>query len=149
MSTGLNCNTVSQDNSLTDLHVDVPLIVCVSLCVCFSVCLCVTVEKLQALVNGSLGGAMASAQEGGGGVGGGGGGGGGGVGPVCLPRRAETFGGFDSHQMHGSKSKSAASTAAGRLWMCVFVEELHVTVRPPHPSSPAAPQSCCSSVTGL
>lgn len=33
MSTGLNCNTVSQDNSLTDLHVDVPLIVCVSLCV--------------------------------------------------------------------------------------------------------------------
>ncbi|XP_035485141.2 A-kinase anchor protein 13 isoform X3 [Scophthalmus maximus] len=50
------------------------------------------VETLQALVNGSLGGAMASVQEG---VG---------VGPVCLPRRAETFGGFDSHQMHSSKS---------------------------------------------
>ncbi|XP_040907606.1 A-kinase anchor protein 13 isoform X2 [Toxotes jaculatrix] len=50
------------------------------------------VETLQALVNGSLGGAMASVQEGGG------------VGPVCLPRRAETFGGFDSHQMHSSKS---------------------------------------------
>ncbi|XP_062275977.1 LOW QUALITY PROTEIN: A-kinase anchor protein 13 [Scomber scombrus] len=50
------------------------------------------VEALQALVNGSLGGAMASVQEGGG------------AGPVCLPRRAETFGGFDSHQMHSSKS---------------------------------------------
>ncbi|XP_044226466.1 A-kinase anchor protein 13 isoform X4 [Thunnus albacares] len=50
------------------------------------------VETLQALVNGSLGGAMASVQEGGG------------AGPVCLPRRAETFGGFDSHQMHSSKS---------------------------------------------
>ncbi|XP_040925926.1 A-kinase anchor protein 13 isoform X2 [Betta splendens] len=50
------------------------------------------VETLQALVNGSLGGAMAGIQEGGG------------VGPVCLPRRAETFGGFDSHQMHCSKS---------------------------------------------
>ncbi|TDH16650.1 hypothetical protein EPR50_G00000120 [Perca flavescens] len=54
------------------------------------------VETLQGLVNGSLGGAMASIQEGGGG--------GGGAGPVCLPRRAETFGGFDSHQMHSSKS---------------------------------------------
>ncbi|KAK7913546.1 hypothetical protein WMY93_013757 [Mugilogobius chulae] len=50
------------------------------------------VETLQALVNGSLGGAMASIQEGGG------------AGPVCLPRRAETFGGFDSHQMHSNKS---------------------------------------------
>uniref|UniRef100_A0A3B3CFA3 Si:dkey-172h23.2 n=1 Tax=Oryzias melastigma TaxID=30732 RepID=A0A3B3CFA3_ORYME len=50
------------------------------------------VETLQALVNGSLGGAMASVHEGGG------------AGPVCLPRRAETFGGFDSHQMHVSKS---------------------------------------------
>ncbi|XP_027869711.1 A-kinase anchor protein 13 isoform X3 [Xiphophorus couchianus] len=50
------------------------------------------VETLQALVNGSLGGAMASVHEGGA------------SGPVCLPRRAETFGGFDSHQMHGGKS---------------------------------------------
>ncbi|XP_042339869.1 A-kinase anchor protein 13-like isoform X3 [Plectropomus leopardus] len=50
------------------------------------------VETLQGLVNGSLGGAMASVQEGGG------------AGSVCLPRRAETFGGFDSHQMHSSKS---------------------------------------------
>ncbi|XP_062418042.1 A-kinase anchor protein 13 isoform X2 [Pungitius pungitius] len=50
------------------------------------------VETLQGLVNGSLGGAMAGVQEGGG------------AGPVCLPRRAETFGGFDSHQMHSSKS---------------------------------------------
>ncbi|XP_051560253.1 A-kinase anchor protein 13-like isoform X2 [Myxocyprinus asiaticus] len=48
------------------------------------------VEMLQALVNGSLGGAVgqqvACAQ-----------------GTVCLPRRAETFGGFDSHQMNISK----------------------------------------------
>ncbi|KAM8895086.1 A-kinase anchor protein 13 isoform 2-T3 [Spinachia spinachia] len=50
------------------------------------------VEMLQGLVNGSLGGAMAGVQEGGGAA------------PVCLPRRAETFGGFDSHQMHSSKS---------------------------------------------
>ncbi|XP_026149979.1 A-kinase anchor protein 13 isoform X3 [Mastacembelus armatus] len=50
------------------------------------------VEMLQGLVNSSLGGAMASIQDGGG------------TGPVCLPRRAETFGGFDSHQMHSSKS---------------------------------------------
>ncbi|XP_077066494.1 A-kinase anchor protein 13 isoform X12 [Siphateles boraxobius] len=49
------------------------------------------VETLQVLVNDSLGGAV---QEG--------------VcaaGPVTLPRRAETFGGFDSHQMNISKSK--------------------------------------------
>nr|XP_057934775.1 A-kinase anchor protein 13 isoform X3 [Doryrhamphus excisus] len=52
------------------------------------------VETLQALVNGSLGGAMASVQDGGAGA----------AGPVCLPRRAETFGGFDSHLMHGGKS---------------------------------------------
>ncbi|XP_054625785.1 A-kinase anchor protein 13 isoform X2 [Dunckerocampus dactyliophorus] len=51
------------------------------------------VETLQALVNGSLGGAMASVQDDGGAAG-----------PVCLPRRAETFGGFDSHLMHGGKS---------------------------------------------
>ncbi|KAK2853492.1 hypothetical protein Q5P01_006153 [Channa striata] len=50
------------------------------------------VETLQALVNSSLGGAMAGVQEGGS------------AGPVCLPRRAETFGGFDSHQMYSSKS---------------------------------------------
>ncbi|KAM4619268.1 uncharacterized protein ACJ7VT_008478 [Polymixia lowei] len=29
---------------------------------------------------------------------------GGSVGPVCLPRRAETFGGFDSHQMNSAKN---------------------------------------------
>lgn len=63
-------------------------------CVCVCLCVLITVETLQALVNGSLGGAMASVHEGGG------------AGPVCLPRRAETFGGFDSHQMHGSKSKA-------------------------------------------
>ncbi|XP_061926756.1 A-kinase anchor protein 13-like isoform X2 [Entelurus aequoreus] len=50
------------------------------------------VETLQGLVNGSLGGAMASVQDGGE------------AGPVCLPRRAETFGGFDSHLMHSGKS---------------------------------------------
>ncbi|XP_061819681.1 uncharacterized protein [Nerophis lumbriciformis] len=50
------------------------------------------VETLQGLVIGSLGGAMASVQDGGA------------AGPVCLPRRAETFGGFDSHLMHSGKS---------------------------------------------
>ncbi|XP_056268760.1 A-kinase anchor protein 13-like [Pseudoliparis swirei] len=65
------------------------------------------VETLQGLVNGSLGGAMASVQD----VGGGG------AGPVCLPRRAETFGGFDSHQMHSSKSGDGdeSEDAAGDL----------------------------------
>ncbi|KAM4602724.1 A-kinase anchor protein 13 [Polymixia lowei] len=62
------------------------------------------VETLQALVNGSLGGAMAVGQQVAGVQEGGGAGGGAGVGPVCLPRRAETFGGFDSHQMKSSKS---------------------------------------------
>nr|XP_046204776.1 A-kinase anchor protein 13-like [Oncorhynchus gorbuscha] len=61
------------------------------------------VETLQALVNGTLGGAMGGQQvvwvpetEGGGGVVG--------PGPVCLLRRAETFGGFDSQQIHISKN---------------------------------------------
>ncbi|XP_006885248.1 PREDICTED: A-kinase anchor protein 13 [Elephantulus edwardii] len=54
------------------------------------------VEILQGLVSGSLGGSLSPAvsspmeQEGT-------------VGPVSLPRRAETFGGFDSHQMNASK----------------------------------------------
>uniref|UniRef100_F7I7P7 A-kinase anchor protein 13 n=1 Tax=Callithrix jacchus TaxID=9483 RepID=F7I7P7_CALJA len=54
------------------------------------------VEILQGLVSGSLGGTLGQTvsspveQEG---V----------VGPVSLPRRAETFGGFDSHQMNASK----------------------------------------------
>ncbi|XP_057397925.1 A-kinase anchor protein 13 isoform X1 [Balaenoptera acutorostrata] len=54
------------------------------------------VEILQGLVSGSLGGTLGQAvsspveQEGM-------------VGPVSLPRRAETFGGFDSHQMNASK----------------------------------------------
>ncbi|XP_074173494.1 A-kinase anchor protein 13 isoform X5 [Rhinolophus sinicus] len=54
------------------------------------------VEILQSLVSGSLGGTLGPAvsspgeQEGP-------------VGPVSLPRRAETFGGFDSHQMSASK----------------------------------------------
>uniref|UniRef100_A0A7N6BKB5 Uncharacterized protein n=1 Tax=Anabas testudineus TaxID=64144 RepID=A0A7N6BKB5_ANATE len=63
------------------------------------------VETLQALVNGSLGGVMASVQEGGG------------TGPGCLPRRAETFGGFDSHQMHSSKSgdRNESEDTAGDL----------------------------------
>ncbi|XP_043954461.1 A-kinase anchor protein 13 isoform X3 [Gambusia affinis] len=63
------------------------------------------VETLQTLVNGSLGGAMASVHEGGA------------AGPVCLPRRAETFGGFDSHQMHGGKSgdKDESEDAVGDL----------------------------------
>uniref|UniRef100_A0A8D0WL97 A-kinase anchor protein 13 n=1 Tax=Sus scrofa TaxID=9823 RepID=A0A8D0WL97_PIG len=54
------------------------------------------VEILQSLVSGSLGGTLGQTvsspteQEGM-------------VGPVSLPRRAETFGGFDSHQMNASK----------------------------------------------
>jgi hypothetical protein len=56
------------------------------------------VEILQGLVSGNLGGILGQAisspveQE---------------VtaGPVSLPRRAETFGGFDSHQMNASKGK--------------------------------------------
>ncbi|CAB1338730.1 unnamed protein product, partial [Coregonus sp. 'balchen'] len=66
------------------------------------------VATLQALVNGSLGGAMGGQQVMSVPETGGGGGGGGVVGPcpVCLPRRAETFGGFDSHQIHISKSKT-------------------------------------------
>lgn len=63
--------------------------------------LCVSffpVEILQGLVSGSLGGTLGQAvsspveQEGT-------------VGPVSLPRRAETFGGFDSHQMNASKGE--------------------------------------------
>ncbi|XP_051545619.1 A-kinase anchor protein 13-like isoform X2 [Myxocyprinus asiaticus] len=49
------------------------------------------VETLQVLVNGSLGGAMQDGVCG--------------TGAVSLPRRAETFSGFDSHQMNISKSK--------------------------------------------
>ncbi|XP_051548988.1 A-kinase anchor protein 13-like isoform X3 [Myxocyprinus asiaticus] len=49
------------------------------------------VEMLQVLVNGSLGGAVQDGVCA--------------TGPVSLPRRAETFGGFDSHQMNISKSK--------------------------------------------
>ncbi|KAL2076380.1 hypothetical protein ACEWY4_028023 [Coilia grayii] len=53
------------------------------------------VETLQTLVNGSLGGAVGQqvSQEAVGAVG-----------PVSLPRRAETFGGFDSHQMNITKN---------------------------------------------
>ncbi|KAI2648487.1 A-kinase anchor protein 13 [Labeo rohita] len=49
------------------------------------------VETLQVLVNDSLGGAVQDGVCA--------------AGPVTLPRRAETFGGFDSHQMNISKSK--------------------------------------------
>lgn len=55
------------------------------------------VETLHALVNSGLGGAGCSVPVGLAG---------GSVGPVCLPRRAETFGGFDSHQMNSNKSKT-------------------------------------------
>ncbi|XP_071670114.1 A-kinase anchor protein 13 isoform X6 [Patagioenas fasciata] len=64
------------------------------------------VELLQDLVNRSLGTALgqqvssaAMEQEGG-------------VGPVSLPRRAETFGGFDSHQMNASKSKQKGDVSS-------------------------------------
>ncbi|XP_031734591.1 A-kinase anchor protein 13-like isoform X5 [Anarrhichthys ocellatus] len=53
------------------------------------------VETLHGLVNSGVGGAGCSVPVGLTG---------GSVGPVCLPRRAETFGGFDSHQMNSSKN---------------------------------------------
>ncbi|KAI3371769.1 hypothetical protein L3Q82_024322 [Scortum barcoo] len=53
------------------------------------------VETLHALVNSGIGGAGCSVPVGLTG---------GSVGPVCLPRRAETFGGFDSHQMNSGKN---------------------------------------------
>ncbi|XP_070763222.1 A-kinase anchor protein 13-like [Enoplosus armatus] len=53
------------------------------------------VETLHALVNSGVGGAGCSVPVSLTG---------GSVGPVCLPRRAETFGGFDSHQMNSSKN---------------------------------------------
>ena len=59
------------------------------------------VESLHTLVNSSVGGSGGStaiSMTGGS------------VGPVCLPRRAETFGGFDSHQMNSSKSKTYLHT---------------------------------------
>ncbi|XP_005747997.1 A-kinase anchor protein 13-like [Pundamilia nyererei] len=52
------------------------------------------VEALHALVSGGFGAEACGP----------GGLTGGAVGPVCLPRRAETFGGFDSHQMNSSKN---------------------------------------------
>ncbi|KAM6956870.1 A-kinase anchor protein 13-like [Tautogolabrus adspersus] len=53
------------------------------------------VETLSVLVTSGVGGAGCSTAAGLTG---------GSVGPVCLPRRAETFGGFDSHQMNSSKN---------------------------------------------
>ncbi|XP_051239077.1 A-kinase anchor protein 13 isoform X3 [Dicentrarchus labrax] len=52
-------------------------------------------ETLHALVSSCVGGAGCSVPVGLAG---------GSVGPVSLPRRAETFGGFDSHQMNSSKN---------------------------------------------
>ncbi|XP_063025955.1 A-kinase anchor protein 13 isoform X11 [Melospiza melodia melodia] len=66
------------------------------------------VEVLQHLVSRSLGTALgqqvsstAMDQEGG-------------VGPISLPRRAETFGGFDSHQMNASKAKQKGGVSSCR-----------------------------------
>ncbi|XP_068059803.1 A-kinase anchor protein 13 isoform X5 [Anomalospiza imberbis] len=66
------------------------------------------VELLQDLVSRSLGTALgqqvsstAMDQEGG-------------VGPISLPRRAETFGGFDSHQMNASKAKQKGGVSSCR-----------------------------------
>uniref|UniRef100_A0A3B3SX55 A-kinase anchoring protein 13 n=1 Tax=Paramormyrops kingsleyae TaxID=1676925 RepID=A0A3B3SX55_9TELE len=68
--------------------------------VCVCVCVWPTpVETLQVIVSSSLGGSVghqvASSL-----------GSSGGTGVVCLPRRAETFGGFDSHQMNTSKGEA-------------------------------------------
>ncbi|XP_075996739.1 A-kinase anchor protein 13-like, partial [Genypterus blacodes] len=54
------------------------------------------VQTLHGLVNSGLGGGACSTPVGLTG---------GGVGPVCLPRRAETFGGFDSHQMNSKNGE--------------------------------------------
>ncbi|XP_054550718.1 A-kinase anchor protein 13 isoform X3 [Talpa occidentalis] len=65
------------------------------------------VEILQGLVSGSLGGSLGPVvsspgeQEGT-------------VGPVSLPRRAETFGGFDSHQMSASKGSEKEDADDGQ-----------------------------------
>ncbi|XP_040456021.1 A-kinase anchor protein 13 isoform X2 [Falco naumanni] len=70
------------------------------------------VELLQDLVNRSLGTALgqqvsstAMEQEGG-------------VGPISLPRRAETFGGFDSHQMNASKAKQKGGVSSCKEVEC-------------------------------
>lgn len=64
-------------------------------------CVCVyAVETLQGLVNGNLGGAVQDGMIA--------------TGPVSLPRRAETFGGFDSHQMNISKIKGGRVSARRR-----------------------------------
>lgn len=55
------------------------------------------VETLHAFLNSGVGGAGCSIPVGLTG---------GSMGAVSLPRRAETFGGFDSHQMNSSKSKT-------------------------------------------
>lgn len=62
------------------------------------------VETLQGLVNGSLGGAVQDGVCA--------------AGSVSLPRRAETFGGFDSHQMNISKIKGGRVL---RVWAREFV----------------------------
>lgn len=89
---------------------------------------------------------MASVQEGGGG----------GAGPVCLPRRAETFGGFDSHQMHSSKSKCAALDICWCLFPLRFIFFFFFflnivqcsAVKHAEPP-PACQDNCTDLVTGL
>lgn len=67
-----------------------------TVCICFCA-LGSAVETLHALLNSGVGAAGCSIPAGLTG---------GSVAAVSLPRRAETFGGFDSHQMNSSKSKT-------------------------------------------
>lgn len=91
---------------------------------------------------------MASVQEGGGG---------GGAGPVCLPRRAETFGGFDSHQMHSSKSKCAALNISWCLFsftfyfllLLFFLNIVQSSAGKHAEPPPACQDNCTDLVTGL
>ena len=75
---------------------------------------CLPVEILQGLVSGSLRGSLGQVvsspaeQEGM-------------VGPVSLPRRAETFGGFDSHQMNVSKGQWGGGGGGGGFYIIVFI----------------------------
>uniref|UniRef100_A0A8C3T7Y1 A-kinase anchoring protein 13 n=1 Tax=Chelydra serpentina TaxID=8475 RepID=A0A8C3T7Y1_CHESE len=88
------------------------------------------VEYLQSLISRSLGSALGAAdllpdseQEGG-------------VGPISLPRRAETFGGFDSHQMNASKCgekdegddaqdlrRTESDSILKKVLLCLFLQQ--------------------------
>lgn len=97
----------------------------INLCLCCSPPL--PVELLQGMVSQSLGSALgqqvcslASEQEG--------------VGPISLPRRAETFGGFDSHQMSAGK---------GEQLCCLSQEHMMVGLAASSPGLPVQKSPYC------